>query len=65
MAKQLGFTKVTTATTGNHGSSAAAYAAAADMQAAIFYHTESPDVQKNVGLAYGASVISGYTSGGL
>ena len=61
MAKQLGFTKVTTATTGNHGSSAAAYAAAAGMQAAIFYHTESPEVQKNAGLAYGASVISGYT----
>ena len=61
MAKQLGFTKVTTATTGNHGSSAAAYATAAGMQAAIFYHTESPDVQKNAGLAYGASVISGYT----
>ncbi len=61
MAKQLGFTKVTTATTGNHGSSAAAYATAAGMQAAIFYHTKSPDVQKNAGLAYGASVISGYT----
>ncbi len=61
MAKQFGFTKVTTATTGNHGSSAAAYAAAAGMQAAIFYHTESPDVQKNAGLAYGALVISGYT----
>jgi len=61
MAQQLGFTKVTTATTGNHGSSAAAYAAAAGMQAAIFYHTESSDVQKNAGLAYGALVISGFT----
>ena len=60
MAKQLGFTKVTTSTTGNHGSSAAAYAAAAGMQAAIFYHPESPDVQKNSGLAYGASIISGH-----
>ncbi|MBI4553658.1 MAG: pyridoxal-phosphate dependent enzyme [Candidatus Latescibacteria bacterium] len=58
MAKALGFTKVTASTTGNHGSSAAAYAAAAGMAScAIFCHPESSVLQRNMIQLYGGTAF--------
>jgi threonine synthase len=53
-ARMLGYRKVTASTTGNHGASAAAYAAAAAMKCVVFCHRESPPVQRRMIGLYGA-----------
>jgi len=58
MAKALGFTKVTASTTGNHGSSAAAYASAAGMAScAVFCHPESSLLQRHMIHLYGGTAF--------
>ena len=57
MARELGFKKVACATTGNHGTSLAAYSAAAGMQCAIFCHPQTPQVQHDLIRSYGARSI--------
>lgn len=58
MARQFGFKRVTTSTTGNHGASTAAYAAAAGLSCAVFCHPEAPRVQHDLIRFYGAHSIS-------
>lgn len=57
MAKHLGFTKVTAATTGNHGTSLAAYAAKASQRSLIFHDPRSPRVLRDLCQLFGASVV--------
>ncbi|MBT5872306.1 MAG: pyridoxal-phosphate dependent enzyme [Candidatus Latescibacteria bacterium] len=54
MAKELGYTRVTASTTGNHGASAAAYSAAAGMDSCVILcHPESSELQRNMIRLYG------------
>lgn len=54
MAKSLGFTRITASTTGNHGASAAAYSAAAEMDSCIILcHPESSMLQRDMIAMYG------------
>ena len=54
MAKSLGFSRITASTTGNHGASAAAYAAAAEMDSCIILcHPESSMLQRDMIALYG------------
>ncbi len=53
-ARMLGYEKVATSTTGNHGVSAAAYAAAAGMKCVVFCHAESSALQRRMIALYGA-----------
>jgi threonine synthase len=52
--RMLGYTKAVTSTTGNHGASAAAYAAAAGLKCVVFCHPESSRVQRRMMALYGA-----------
>ncbi|MSS73854.1 MAG: pyridoxal-phosphate dependent enzyme [Candidatus Latescibacteria bacterium] len=58
MARELGFKKVTTSTTGNQGVSTAAYAAAAGLECAVFCHPEAPRLQHDLIRFYGARSVS-------
>jgi threonine synthase len=58
MARALGIRKVTASTTGNHGTSLAAYAAKADMQCLIFCDVRSPAVLRQAMQVYGARVAT-------
>ncbi|HYM13167.1 MAG TPA: threonine synthase [Bryobacterales bacterium] len=51
--RMLGYTKAVTSTTGNHGASAAAYAAAAGMKCVVFCHPESSRLQRRMIALYG------------
>ena len=54
VAKSLGFTRITASTTGNHGASAAAYSAAAEMDSCIILcHPESSMLQRDMIDLYG------------
>ncbi|MBI3665905.1 MAG: pyridoxal-phosphate dependent enzyme [Acidobacteria bacterium] len=53
-ARMLGYGKVVTSTTGNHGVSAAAYAAAAGVKCVVFCHQESSPLQRHMIGLYGA-----------
>jgi threonine synthase len=53
-ARMLGYRKVVASTTGNHGVSTAAYAAAAGMKCVVFCHREAPLVQRRMIGMYGA-----------
>ena len=57
VAKHLGFGKVTAATTGNHGTSLAAYAARGGLRALIFHDPRSPTVLCELSQLYGAHVV--------
>lgn len=58
MAKSLGFTRVTASTTGNHGASAAAYSAAAQMDSCIILcHPESSMLQRDMIALYGGQAF--------
>ena len=57
MARQLGYDRVVCSTTGNHGMSAAAYAARGGMQCAILVDPRAPDVQRRWMRLFGATVI--------
>ncbi len=58
-AKQLGYTRVATISTGNHGAATAAYAAAAGLGCVVFCHPDAPPVQTDLMAAYGARVVRG------
>ena len=54
MARSLGYSRVTASTTGNHGASAAAYCAAAEMDSCIILcHPESSMLQRDMIALYG------------
>jgi threonine synthase len=59
MARSFGIRRVLTYTTGNHGNSMAAYAAAAELDSAVFLHPETSDAQRSLGRVYGAEVVVG------
>ena len=54
VARSLGYRKVVASTTGNHGVSAAAYAAAAGMKCVVFCHPETSPLQQRMIALYGA-----------
>jgi threonine synthase len=56
MAKALGYTKVTSSTTGNHGTSMAAYAAKGQFRSLIFCDPRTPEVQRRLMQLFGAHV---------
>jgi threonine synthase len=58
MARVLGKSKVTASTTGNHGTSLAAYAAKAGMQCLIFCDVRAPAVLRQAMQVYGARVAT-------
>jgi threonine synthase len=57
VARELGFSKIASSSTGNHGASAAAYAAAAGLRCVVLLPDETPDVLRDQILAYGAQAI--------
>lgn len=57
MARQLGFDRVVCSTTGNHGMSAAAYAARARMRCVVLVDPRAPEVQRDWMRLFGATVI--------
>ena len=57
MARQLGFDGVVCSTTGNHGMSAAAYAARAGMRCVVLADPRAPTVQREWMRLFGATVI--------
>jgi threonine synthase len=57
MARALSFTGATAATTGNHGTSLAAYAARAGLRALVFCDPRTPELQRRLMTAYGARVV--------
>ena len=57
MARQLGIEKVVCSTTGNHGMSAAAYAARAGMECVVLVDPRTPMVQRNWMRLFGATVV--------
>lgn len=56
MAKALGYRKVTASTTGNHGTSLAAYATKAGLDCLIFVDPRGPELQRRLMQLYGARV---------
>jgi threonine synthase len=56
MARVLGFRKATAATTGNHGTALAAYAARAGLAALVFCDPRAPGVQRRLMQLFGARV---------
>jgi threonine synthase len=59
MARQFGFLRVTARSTGNHGNSVAAYAAAAGLDATILCHEKTAELQLALMESFGARVIRG------
>src|SRR5690242_7041410 len=59
MAKHFGLTRVVARSTGNHGSSVAAYAAAGGMTSIILCTENAPQLQLALMEGYGAQVIRG------
>jgi threonine synthase len=59
MARQFGFRRVTARSTGNHGNSIAAYAAAAGLDATILCHENTAQLQLALMESFGARVIRG------
>jgi threonine synthase len=57
MARHLGFPRATAATTGNHGTALAAYAARAGLEALVFCDPGAPEVQRRLMAAFGARVV--------
>ena len=57
MARRLGFDRVVCSTTGNHGMSAAAYAARAGMRCVVLADPRTPRVQRDWMRLFGATVI--------
>jgi threonine synthase len=54
VGRMLGYRRVIASTTGNHGASVAAYAAAARMRCVVFCHREAPLLQRRMIGMYGA-----------
>jgi threonine synthase len=57
VARELGFEKIASSSTGNQGASAAAYAAAAGMRCAVLLPDETPELIRDLIQAYGAQAI--------
>jgi threonine synthase len=57
VAREMGFEKIASSSTGNHGASAAAYAAAAGMRCAVLLPDETPELLLDLIQAYGAQAI--------
>lgn len=57
MARHLGFAKVTSSTTGNHGTSLAAYAARAGLRCLVFADPGAPEVQRDLIALFGAGLV--------
>ena len=57
MARQLGIDRIVCSSTGNHGMSAAAYAARADMRCVILVDPRTPMVQRHWMRLFGATVV--------
>jgi threonine synthase len=57
-ARETGVRVITIASTGNHGASTAAYAAAAGIACVIFTLASVPDTMKTLMQAYGAAVVA-------
>ena len=58
MARSMGYNRVTSSTTGNHGASTAAYAAAAGIDTCVILcHPESSELQRNMIRMYGGHPI--------
>jgi threonine synthase len=56
MAKVLGFKKVTASTTGNHGTSLAAYSTKAGLKCLVFADPNIPEIQRRLIQLYGAQL---------
>jgi threonine synthase len=56
-ARELGFAKIASSSTGNHGASAAAYAAAAGMRCIVLLPDETPELLRDLIQAYGARAV--------
>ncbi len=59
MARQFGFQRVAARSTGNHGNSVAAYAAAAGLDATILCHENTAELQLALMESFGARVVLG------
>lgn len=57
VARELGYRKIATSSTGNHGASAAAYAAAAGMECIVLVPEETPELLRDLIQVYGATVV--------
>lgn len=57
VARELGYSKIASSSTGNHGASAAAYAAAAGMHCVVLVPDETPELLCNLIQVYGAQVV--------
>jgi threonine synthase len=57
MARALGFRRAAAATTGNHGTALAAYAARAGLEAVVFCDPRAPEVQRRLMQLFGARVV--------
>ncbi len=57
MARQLGYDRIACSTTGNHGMSAAAYAARGDLRCVILVDPRAPLVQRQWMQLFGATVV--------
>lgn len=58
MARHLGYGKVAASTTGNHGTSLAAYAARAGLRCLVFADPRAPEVQRGLIQLFGARLVS-------
>ncbi|MFN8594494.1 MAG: pyridoxal-phosphate dependent enzyme [Thermomicrobiales bacterium] len=56
-ARELGFSRIVSSSTGNHGASAAAYAAAAGMRCVVLLPDETPALLGDLIEAYGARAV--------
>ena len=57
IAREMGFEKIASSSTGNHGASAAAYAAAAGMRCVVLLPDETPELLQALIQAYGSRAI--------
>jgi threonine synthase len=66
MARQLGYDKVVTTSTGNHGASTAAYAAAGDLRCVVICPYEAAPLGMDLIKFYGADlVVTPWSEGGM
>lgn len=59
VAREFGFRRISAVSTGNHGVAAAAYAAAAGIECAVFCHADASPLQMALMTLYGARVFRG------
>lgn len=57
LARELGYRKIVASSTGNHGASAAAYAAAAGLESVVLLPHETPTVIRQLVQAYGGRAV--------